>query len=62
MILASTCLGATTSGTSGNSGWTCQDVAVGGSGSCSWYTYIRFENLILDAQLRGGCSRGRVCH
>jgi hypothetical protein len=37
--------------------WACEDVGPGGLGSCNWYTYIRFENLVLDAQLRGGCVK-----
>ena len=37
--------------------WTCQDLGPGGYGTCQWYTYIRFENLVLDAQMRGGCIK-----
>ena len=37
--------------------WTCQDVTASAAAGCKWYTYIRFENLVLDAQLRGGCIK-----
>lgn len=37
--------------------WTCQDLGPGGYGTCQWYTYIRFENLVLDASMRGGCIK-----
>ncbi len=39
------------------SSWECQDVRADAASSCQWYTYIRFENLVLDAQLRGGCMK-----
>ena len=34
--------------------WYCADMGPGGFGGCQWYTYIRFENLVLDAGMRGG--------
>ena len=34
--------------------WNCTDMGPGGYGTCQWYTYIRFENLVIDAQMRGG--------